>query len=150
MTSDDQDTSDFVRTCRRAGLRATFQRTEILSVLSTTNAHPDAETIYEKVRARIPTISLDTVYRTLRVLEEKGVISRVGSVRDRTRFEANTEKHHHFVCTGCGRVEDFRSEALDALELPAEVSSDVDVESIYIEARGLCRTCRDKSDREEN
>ena len=91
--------ADFVEVCRRQGVKATHQRTEILRELAGTQEHPDAETIYARVRQRIPAISLDTVYRTLRLLEEKGVIARVGSMRDRTRFDANTDRHHHFVCS---------------------------------------------------
>ena len=136
--------NDFVEVCRRQGIKATHQRTEILRELARTEEHPDAETIYTRVRKRIPAISLDTVYRTLRLLEDKGVISRVGSMKDRARFDANSDRHHHFVCSECGLVRDFYSDELDHFTAPPEISSMGRVESLYIELRGLCRKCQAK------
>ena len=97
----------FSEVCRSFGVKATHQRTEIYRELAQTKEHPDAETIYARVRKRIPAMSLDTVYRTLRLLEEKKIISRVGSLGERTRFDANTDRHHHFICKRCGYIGDF-------------------------------------------
>jgi Fur family peroxide stress response transcriptional regulator len=134
--------ADFEALCRSQGLKVTHQRTEIFRELAETEEHPDAETIYERVRKRIPALSLDTVYRTLRMLEDKGVVARVGSMRDRTRFDANTDRHHHFVCVSCGLVSDFYSDALDAFQPPPEVRTMGRVDAVYVELRGLCRQCR--------
>ena len=137
--------AEFLECCRRQGVRATHQRAEILRELAGSQEHPDAETIHRRVRQRIPTISLDTVYRTLRLLEDKGVIARVGSVRDRARYDANTDRHHHFVCTACGMIGDFYSDAMDRLPVPREVSEMGSVEGVYVELRGICRDCRQKA-----
>ena len=142
MPPADDKLSVFIQKCREAGLLATHQRTEILREMAATAEHPDAETIYNRVRRRIPTISLDTVYRTLRLLEDKGVISRVGFIRDRARFDANTDRHHHFVCQECGLVRDFYSETLDEFTPPSEVSDMGEVDRVYVELRGHCRRCR--------
>ncbi len=72
----------FLDICRRQGIRATHQRTEILRELAGSEEHPDAETILGRVRRRVPAISVDTLYRTLKLLEDKGVIARVASMRD--------------------------------------------------------------------
>ncbi len=128
--------------CRKHGIVATHQRTEIYRELAGTTEHPSAEAIYKRVRARIPAISLDTVYRTLRLLESKGVISRAGFAEDRTRFDANTDRHHHFVCTECGLIGDFYSNALDRFSVPAEVSEIGSVDGVYVELRGRCRKCQ--------
>jgi Fur family transcriptional regulator, peroxide stress response regulator len=132
----------FTVLCREHGIVATHQRTEIYRELVGTTEHPSAEAIYKRVRARIPAISLDTVYRTLRLLESKGVIARVGFVEDRTRFDANTDRHHHFVCTECGLIGDFYSDALDRFPVPPEVSGMGSVDGVYVELRGRCRKCR--------
>jgi Fur family transcriptional regulator, peroxide stress response regulator len=134
--------AEFVDACRRQGIKATHQRTEILRELVATQEHPDAETIYDRVRQRIPTISLDTVYRTLRMLEDMGAISRVGSIRDRTRFDANTDRHHHFICCECGKIGDFFSDALDRFPVPREVSEMGSVDWVYVELRGRCQECQ--------
>ena len=124
----------FLAACRRQGIRVTHQRTEILRELAGTEEHPDAETLYMRVRRRIPAMSLDTIYRTLRMLEKKRVISRVGSVRDKTRFDANTDRHHHFVCCECGMIGDFYSDVLARFPAPREVAEMGDGPR----GRGLC------------
>ena len=107
-----------------------------------TQEHPDAETIYGRVRQRIPAISLDTVYRTLRMLEDMGIIARVGSMRYSTRFDANTDQHHHFVCRECGMIGDFSSDVLDRFPVPREVAEMGNVDSVYVELRGRCGKCQ--------
>ncbi len=135
---------EFPGVCRRYGVKATYQRSEIYRELASTKEHPDAETIYNRVRKRIPTISLDTVYRTLRLLKKKGLISRVGSLGERTRFDADTARHHHFVCTECGFIGDIYSEAWNDVRAPSNVTAMGTVNSIHVEARGLCRVCGTK------
>ncbi len=138
-------TADFLESCRNQGIKATHQRMEILRELVDTDEHPDAETLYKRVRRRIPTISLDTVYRTLRLLEDKGVIARVGSAQERARFDAHTDRHHHFVCTECGLIGDVYSEALDRFAAPPEVSAMGSVDGVYVELRGRCRKCQQEA-----
>jgi len=134
----------FPNVCRRYGVKATHQRSEIYRELAGTKEHPDAETIYRRVRQRIPAISLDTVYRTLRLLEKKGLIARVGSLGERTRFDADTDRHHHFVCTKCGFIGDIYNEEWNDFRAPNEVGSMGTVNSIHVELRGLCKACQRK------
>jgi Fur family transcriptional regulator, peroxide stress response regulator len=131
----------FVERCHEAGLKATHQRTEIYRVLAATTAHPDAETIFRRVRGRVPAISFDTVYRTLRTLDEKGLIVRVDTPLERSRFDANTEPHHHFVCARCGAVRDLRLDGLDGLSRAAAVEDIGVARSVHVEVRGLCHAC---------
>ncbi len=138
----DERMNAFTEWCRRAGVKATHQRREIFREAVSTDEHPDVETIYQRVRRRIPTISLDTVYRTLSMLEEKGMLGRLELFSGRTRFDANTEKHHHFICTQCGLVRDFTSEEMDELSPPAEVRDWGDVRSVNVQLRGVCSACR--------
>ena len=133
---------DFVAACRRIGIKATHQRIEIFKELAATGEHPDAESIYRRVLKRIPSMSFDTVYRTLRTLEDVGIVGRVGSIRDRARFDANVAPHHHFVCTRCGKVSDFTSDRLDGFDPPRPVKKMGRVESVYVELRGVCRECQ--------
>jgi Fur family peroxide stress response transcriptional regulator len=128
--------------CQRYGIKATHQRAEIYRELAGTNEHPDAETIYTRVRKRIPAISLDTVYRTLRMLEKKGLISRVGSLGEKTRFDANTDPHHHFLCTKCGFMGDIYNEKWNNFGTPRDVKTLGTVNSIHVELRGFCKACQ--------
>jgi Fur family peroxide stress response transcriptional regulator len=134
----------FSEACRHFGVKATHQRTEIYRELGSTNGHPDAETIYARVRKRIPAISLDTVYRTLRLLEKEGLISRVGSLGEKTRFDANTDRHHHFICSECGFIGDVYKEEWNDFRPPKEVMDMGTVNSVHVELRGLCKACQKK------
>ncbi len=133
----------FIKACRQKGLKATSQRREILRELSLTTEHPDAETIYQRVRKRLPAISLDTVYRTLRIFEENGNVFRVSTINDRARYDANTDCHHHFICAHCGKIIDLNSAILDRFAIPSELASIGRIERVHIEFRGQCRHCQE-------
>mgnify|MGYP000911946551 CR=1 FL=1 len=137
----EQRFTDCEEVLRRAGLKLTHQRLEIYRELVSSTEHPDAETLYGSVRERLPTISLDTVYRTLRALEAKGVITRAGVVDDRGRFDANTTSHQHFVCTQCGRVMDVFDDELADITPPDEARRLGTVQEVHVEFRGICQRC---------
>jgi Fur family transcriptional regulator, peroxide stress response regulator len=131
----------FTEACSAAGIRMTHQRMEVFREVAKTDEHPDAETIYDRVRRRIPAISLDTVYRTLTMLETLGVLSRVYLLCDRARFDALVTPHHHFVCSQCGTLRDFVCAEADKLRIPQEVQSWGIVKSIHVEVRAICSKC---------
>ena len=89
----------------------------------------------------MPTVSMDTVYRTLWWLKDLGLITILGPSRERARFDANLSRHHHFVCNQCGLTRDFYSDKLDSLELPDSVLSIGHVEKTQVEVKGLCHKC---------
>ncbi|MEZ4401277.1 MAG: transcriptional repressor [Kofleriaceae bacterium] len=126
---------------RAAGGKLTHQRLEILRELVGNPDHPDAEAVFRSVVRRVPTISLDTVYRTLWRLVDLGVISTLGPRRDSIRFDPNTAPHHHFVCERCGSIRDFHSPRLTNLPLPPEVATLGTVTGAQVEVRGVCTTC---------
>lgn len=88
----------------------TRQRREILNVLVQKPDHPTAETVFERVRSRVPDISLGTVYRNLNLLAEDGQLRKVHVPDGAARFDATLEKHEHLVCVKCGTVEDVVAE----------------------------------------
>lgn len=126
---------------RQAGIKLTHQRIEIFREIAQTIEHPDAETVYNGVRTRIPTISLDTVYRTLVLFTDLGLISSLKEPHERMRFDANMQTHHHFVCTECGMIRDFVSTELDTLSIPNSVQEFGTVRQTHVEVRGLCWSC---------
>ena len=111
---------------------------------------PDAETVFQGVRKRIPTVSLDTVYRTLWLLNDLGLIATLGPPRGRARFDANLSRHHHFVCVRCGLTRDFYSGKFDVLRLPASVKAIGEVETTRVEVRGICVKCGAKKSAKRN
>ncbi len=137
-----QRIASFQEGCRQNGLRLTHQRLEIFRELACACDHPSAEMIFSRVRKRIPTMSFDTVYRTLNTFEECKLISRVGVISGRARFEANMERHHHFLCTTCGKIIDVYSKKLDNARIADDLPDDMHVESARVELRGVCKTCQ--------
>ena len=135
----------FEQVCREARVRLTHQRLEIFREVAQTGDHPDAEMVYKRVRERMPTVSLDTVYRTLWLLNDHGLITTLGPSRERTRFDANLARHHHFVCIRCGLTRDFYSEELDDLKLPRSAKAFGWIEATLVEVRGVCRECAGKT-----
>ncbi|MFC1833240.1 Fur family transcriptional regulator [Thermodesulfobacteriota bacterium] len=142
----DQRMDGFREGLKRAGVKLTHQRIEIFQELAKSIEHPDAETIFRAVRERLPTISLDTVYRTLWMLLDLGLIATLGSSRERTRFDANMSTHHHFVCSLCGMTRDFYSDELDNLKVPQSAKECGQVQTTHVEVRGLCLECLGKEE----
>jgi Fur family transcriptional regulator, peroxide stress response regulator len=131
----------FRNACRDAGLKITHQRLEIFRELAKTGEHPDAETLYKAVSRRMPTVSLDTVYRTLWLLIDLGVIVPLGHSQERMRFDANMASHHHFVCRRCGLTRDIAEQEDLRARVPKEANELGRVERAVIEFRGLCARC---------
>jgi len=127
---------------RDAGLRLTHQRLEILRTIAANETHPDVEAVYESVRERVPTISLDTVYRTLATLTDRGLITRIWFAPGPARYDANPARHHHFVCTDCGLVRDVEDAELDAIRPTEEVTIIGRPDTVTVQFRGVCRKCQ--------
>lgn len=133
------------RVAREKGVKVTHQRLEIFRELAGTEEHPSADMIFRAVQKRVPTMSLDTVYRTLWMLHDLGLVTTMGPERERVRFDANLDQHHHYVCVGCGLVRDFESDELNAMRIPASAHALGTVLNAQVEIRGLCVKCSSKS-----
>jgi len=131
----------FESVCRERGVKITHQRLEIFREVARTDDHPDAEQVHTRVRQRLPRVSLDTVYRTLWLLKDMGLILTTSRGQERTRFDANLRDHHHFVCTQCGLTRDFYADALDTISVPEAVDGYGRIESSHLEIRGTCHKC---------
>lgn len=134
----------FETVCRDEGIKLTAQRIEIFREVAQTGDHPNADEVFQRVRDRMPTVSLDTIYRTLWLLNDLGLVVKLGSSGEGTRFDANLNRHHHFVCGQCGFTRDFYSNDLDNISLPDSVGSFGEIEATHVEVRGLCRECLGK------
>src|SRR5919112_814975 len=91
------------------GQRVTPQRIVIHRALREQNRHMSAEEVLGEVEERLPGLSLPTVYATLELLEELGLLRRVGPAGGRILFDSRLDEHHHAVCSRCGRVEDIEA-----------------------------------------
>lgn len=137
--------TDFQARCRAAGLKVTPQRMAVYKALVETTEHPSAETVFRQVRRTLPSISLDTVNRTLLTLSDIGAAFVVEGSGDAKRFDANLGTHQHFKCLKCRRILDFHHEPFDQIDVPANLAGRVTVlrKTVYLE--GLCDHCRKES-----
>ena len=103
--------------CVAKGLRMTDQRRVIARVLSQSDDHPDAEELHRRASEEDPRISLATVYRTVRLFEEAGIIERHDFRDGRSRYETVPEEHHdHLIDLRNGQVIEFHSPEIEALQ----------------------------------
>jgi len=114
--------------CRHMRLPMTQTRRVIVRVLAEMEDHPDAHEIMHRVSAIIPGISPATIYRTLAIFEQAGVLHRREFGRGRARYENADKSHHHMVDRDSGDITDFRSQALD--EVVRKIARDMGYELV--------------------
>jgi Fur family peroxide stress response transcriptional regulator len=123
------------------GLRMTDQRRAVYDALMSKRDHPTAVEIFMRVKGKMPTISLATVYNCLETLAECGIVRSVNHDREPSRFCPNLEEHAHHFCTECGTVSDIplraKRQAHDIWEVPENVL----IETSEVAFRGLCPKC---------
>ena len=103
--------------CAEKGLRITEQRRIIAQVLSTSEDHPDVEAVHARASAVDPRISIATVYRTVRLFEEAGILFRHDFGEGRARYETSTEDHHdHLIDVESGKVIEFADAEVEELQ----------------------------------
>jgi len=132
----------FTARCREAGLKVTPQRLAIYTELLKTDEHPSTEMLYERLKRILPTISLDTVNRTLLTLSEIGVAFIVEGSGDARRFDAGLDHHQHFKCVKCKRIIDFHYEPFEDIVVPEAIEEKFTVlrKTVYLE--GICDCCK--------
>lgn len=112
---------NFEALCAAKGMRMTEQRRVIARVLADADDHPDVEELYRRCAKVDEHISISTVYRTMRLFEDAGIIERHDFREGRARYEATTEAHHdHLINLRTGEVIEFQSEDIERLQ--AEVA----------------------------
>jgi len=128
--------------CRQTGLKITPQRMAVYKALLESTEHPGAEAVFRKVRETFPSISLDTVNRTLLTLSDLGAAFVVEGSGDAKRFDANLKNHQHFRCVKCKRIIDFHHEAFDALDIPENLRARFAVHRKTVYLEGYCDLCK--------
>jgi Fur family peroxide stress response transcriptional regulator len=132
----------FIDFCNHHSLRATPQRVEVYKAVCRSSDHPSAEQVCEIVRKRMPSISLDTVYRSLAWLEENGQIFQVGGLGNSARYDGNLSPHLHFKCSKCGELGDIFMESFPVLSVSDYLPEDFTINRFSIEVRGICSNCK--------
>jgi Fur family transcriptional regulator, peroxide stress response regulator len=129
-----------------AGARAlTPQREVVLRVVRGAEEHLTAAEIYDAARHLLPSISFATVYNSLRYLRDEGLISEITFGNSASRYDRETGRHDHAVCTECGRLTDFDLDETAALLKVAARRSKFKPQSVHLTLYGLCPDCGAKS-----
>lgn len=117
------------------------QRIRIFETLLGTTEHPTVDTIYQSLAKEIPTLSKTTVYNTLKIFQEKGLVLVVNIEDNETRYDADTSFHGHFKCQSCGSVIDFKLSEEDS---NFEMLNGFQVDESHYYLKGICKECINK------
>ncbi len=128
------------KACTRAGLKMTGQRRTILAVLDEAQDHPSVETVYERSRAHDSSISMATVYRTLNMLDELGLVVRHEFKENFARYELNMQHHHHLIDVDSGKVIEFQNIEIEQIKQKIAEELGYDLIECRLELYGRKRT----------
>lgn len=132
-----------VAALQAGGHRLTRQRRVVLEVLEESREHLDAEALYERARQRAPRISLATVYRTVAVLKQMGLVAEHSFGEEHGHFETVTGvPHYHFTCLGCGAVVEFDAPQVEETLRDLAEREGLEVCGVQFSLVGYCARCR--------
>jgi Fur family peroxide stress response transcriptional regulator len=141
MNNTKDNNIDFKDILRKNNLKLTPQRQIILEALFGDYGHPSSTTVYEKIKDDNPSMSFDTVNRTLILFAEKGLIKEAVNYGRTKRYDTVTTKHHHFCCIKCGCIIDFNDKMLDELHIKT-LKRLGDVVDMRVSIDGICKNCK--------
>ena len=122
--------------------RNTRQRTVVLEELKKLSRHPTAAELYQIARARMPKLSLGTVYRNLELLAQNGVIQKLQISGAEARFDANPGRHYHVRCIHCERVDDVHDLPEDLVKGQVQNLAGYDIVGFRLDFVGVCPDCQ--------
>jgi Fe2+ or Zn2+ uptake regulation protein len=126
---------------RERGQRVTPQRLVVARVMEELSRHATAEVVFGEVSARMPGVSLPTVYATLELLEELGLVVRVATEGGAIVYDPRTDEHHHLVCRRCAAIADVDAKVQTAAAVAAARAVGFAPDSAQVVVRGLCADC---------
>lgn len=136
--------ADLRERCHQAGLALTHQRLVIYEQLMKMGEHPAPEAVYERVRKKIPSLSLATVYNNIKIFVEHGLLRELSIHHGSLRLESNLDPHHHLVCTNCKSIEDIDEADFQPIRLKKSLPKGFTVHRFSVEVLGLCSKCSSK------
>ncbi|MGL5615209.1 MAG: Fur family transcriptional regulator [Sarcina sp.] len=126
-------------------LKLTPQRLAVYKYLKGTDEHPSAETIYKAIQEEYPTMSLATVYKTLKTLAEVNLVLELNLGEGNFRYDAKTEDHSHIQCVKCGKVVDLFGLEVEDLNNTASKISNFEILNSQSYFYGVCGECKENA-----
>jgi len=134
---------------KKKGYKFTPQRKAILEVVSeNVGKHLSSEEIYDLVKIKNPEIGLATVYRTVQLLVELDILSKLNLDDGFVRYEmndhdGNEHHHHHLICSQCGRIDEVKEDLLESIENEIEMKYEFQIRDHKLKFFGLCKSCKE-------
>jgi Fur family transcriptional regulator, peroxide stress response regulator len=141
MQDPEKSVASIIQALRSKGYKATPQRIAICKLALFSREHPSVPKIYEEVRETHPTVSLATVYKTLQILKENGLVQELDFPQDQARYDSYLEPHINLVCSRCGKIQDLDDPvALELIKRVIAVTKFVPA-SQRLDVYGICEKC---------
>jgi Fur family peroxide stress response transcriptional regulator len=134
-----------IETLRKNGYKATPQRIAICRFALHSRDHPTAQRIYKEVRKMHPTVSLATVYKTLQILTQHGLIQELDLPQSQARFDSYVGPHLNLACVRCGNIQDFDDDAAQELVGRVAAKAEFTWTGQRLDVYGICKICRNRA-----
>ncbi|PID72152.1 MAG: Fur family transcriptional regulator [Desulfobulbus propionicus] len=131
-------------------LRMTHQRETILAELKKYRSHPTADELYERIKKRLPRISLATVYRNLEILSSAGLIRKLEISGRQKRFDGELTDHNHIYCVQCHRIDNIEQGKSNSIAVQPNLHKGYEISGCRIEFYGVCPCCQKKNTTTKN
>ena len=135
------------RKTQKPQIALTRQRKIVLDVVQAGGHHPTAAEVFDTARKKMPGISFATVYNSLRFLKDAGLVREIAFGNGASRYDRETDRHDHAICSACGKLVDFDLPGTVALTRSAARASKFKAESVHLTLVGLCPKCRESKQR---
>jgi Fur family peroxide stress response transcriptional regulator len=149
MRDAEKSNDQIIQALRNGGYKATPQRIAICRFALSSKEHPSAQKVYSEVKKFHPTVSLATVYKTLQILKELGMLQELSSSLSQTRFDPNVKLHINLVCLQCGTITDVDDPVGKELIRRLAGSAEFTVTKHHLDVYGVCRKCKPQTARNQ-
>jgi len=131
-------TENIKKILEKKGIQPSFHRLKILEFLINYRTHPDVDEIYKNLHPQIPTLSKTTIYNTLKVFSEKGLVKEVMIEENEVRYDYAEREHIHFKCKKCNRIYDIFHDC--EIMKKKKIEGNL-IEECHIYLKGICKIC---------
>ncbi|MFC1851520.1 Fur family transcriptional regulator [candidate division CSSED10-310 bacterium] len=132
----------FMTTCKKYNLRITPQRLTLYKKIITMSEHPTVDELFRNIQDELPTVSFDTVHRTLMTFARIGLLAVVEGQGSPRRYDPNLHPHHHLHCVHCGDIIDYYHRGYDDLKIPEVIHDKYKVLSQRVVINIICPDCQ--------
>ncbi len=133
---------DFMAECKDKGVKITPQRLAVYKILAGKAKHPIINEIYEEIRRDYPSLSLNTIYKTIQLFIELGMVSQFTSREGVIRYEVKLAPHHHVLCLKCRKIHDVFDSSLDELKVSPPLKGGFEIIRHDVIFYGYCSKCK--------